>query len=726
MNFDRLFRILSYAAVFCGFFSLWVTGTFGFVGSTVFLGIMIAAWYLEGSRWQISERLGTALIVLALPAYYFAYKLGFLNFASNETLLAGILARLILSLTLIKLLQKKGDRDWIFLYMMAFFEVLLAAGLSISAMYFFSFVLYAFVMVCTIIVFEVKKTESQTRAAANFKDHQTPHLGELKARNVPLTAIALLMLIALFATPMFFLLPRVGGAGLVGSNRGLETYSGFSDHVRLGGIGQIQQNDEVVMRVRLDDADRERLGGRIKWRGVALDTFTGKEWSKTRASFKEAHPKSEGDLIQVGFAKSREGIVQQTIYLEPLDSPVLFVLSRAVRIQGNFPIVFEDADDSLTTQSRGERVSYKVASDTDLPSEAVLRIDREAYPKDYENYLQLPNSVDPRIEQLAARITANSSNRYDKAKAIEQYLQTQLGYTLEQKAGGEDPLADFLFNVREGHCEYFATAMAIMLRTQGIVTRIVNGFQQGSYNETADVFVVRQRNAHSWVEVYFPSEKTWVPFDPTPFGGQNSTSSGFAITERFNKYLEALETFWIQYFVAFDNQEQRSMFSSIKKSVRDYGTKTSVWTDALQEQIAAWWSDLSGDQGTQARLRAIGYGALYLAGVLMALSLFVWLYRKIVKSKVWRRLWERLFAKRQASIVEFYDRMLTVLAGKGFEREPHQTPLEFAFDLGMPEAVKITEKYNRVRFGPKKYLTRRESAEIEEWLEGLSATDEHG
>ncbi|HEV8591173.1 MAG TPA: DUF3488 and transglutaminase-like domain-containing protein [Pyrinomonadaceae bacterium] len=724
MNFDRIFRTLSYAAVFCGFFSLWVTGTFGFVGSAVFLGIMIAAWFLEGSQWQISERLGTALIVLALPVYYFAWKLGFLNFASSETLLAGILARLILSLTLIKLLQKKGDRDWIFLYMMAFFEVLLAAGLSISAMYFFSFVLYAFVMVCTIIVFEVKKTESQTRAAASFKDHQTPHLGELKARSVPLTAITLLILIAVFATPMFFLLPRVGGAGLVGNNNsGLHTYSGFSDHVHLGDIGTIQQSDEVVMRVKLDGTDRERLAGRIKWRGVVLDTFTGKEWSKTRTN-KEPQPKVDDDLIQVDFRKSRESLTTQTIYLEPLDSAVLFNLPRAVAVRSNFPIIFKDGYGSLSTQSRGERVSYTVLSDTVLPTETELRIDRERYSSDDGNYLQLPEPLDPRIAQLATRITANSFNRYDKAKAIEQYLQTQLGYTLEMKAGGEDPLADFLFNVREGHCEYFATAMAIMLRTQGIATRIVNGFQQGSYNETADVLVVRQRNAHSWVEVYFPGEKTWVPFDPTPFGGQNSTGSSFGITDRFNKYLEALETFWIQYFVAFDNQEQRSMFSSIKKSVRDYGTKTSAWTDAIQERIARWMSDLSGDQGAQARVRAIGYGSLYLAGILTSLSLFVWLYRKVVKLEVWRRLWDRLFAKRHASIVEFYDRMLIVLAGKGFEREPHQTPLEFAFALGIPEAVKITEKYNRVRFGRKKYLTRRESAEIEEWLEEISAKDD--
>ena len=93
------------------------------------------------------------------------------------------------------------------------------------------------------------------------------------------------------------------------------------------------------------------------------------------------------------------------------------------------------------------------------------------------------------------------------------------------KASGDEPLADFLFNIREGHCEYFSTAMAIMLRTQGIATRIVNGFQQGDFNETAGVYVVKQRDAHSWVEVYFPETDSWVTFDPTPSERQFSSTA---------------------------------------------------------------------------------------------------------------------------------------------------------------------------------------------------------
>ena len=143
-----------------------------------------------------------------------------------------------------------------------------------------------------------------------------------------------------------------------------------------------------------------------------------------------------------------------------------------------------------------------------------------------------------------------------------------------------------------------------------------------------------------------------------------------------------------------------------------------------QDIFAEWWADVRGDKGTSASLAAIGYAIAYTIAGVIGILLLGWLYRKIVKLKVWRTIWDRLFAKRHASIVEFYDRMQRVLAEKGFARQPHQTPLEFAFAVGMPEAVSITEKYNRVRFGEKP-LSRDESVEIENWLEELETTKKH-
>ncbi len=725
MNFEKFFRLISYAAVFCGFLSLWITGTFGVIGTGIIISVMIAAWVIEGTKWQISEKLGTTLIVLALPVFYFVWRSQSGTLYGNEAAIAGSLSRMILSLTAVKLLQRKSDRDWIFLYLMSFFEVLLAAGLSISALYLVTFLAYLLVMVCAIIAFEIRKTSravEQKMAAGTIGESKlSVERPTLPVRRLPTTAVALIVFIVILAVPLFFMLPRVGGAGFGGKQDGINTRTRFSDTVKLGDIGIIQQSDEVVMRVKLE-GNTEDQGG-LYFRGVALDTFDNHSWSKSRTRTKEALVKDDHDLIQVDFATGRQNLLIQTIYLEPLDTPVIFALPRAVGIQGNFPVIEKDAYGALSYRRNYERISYKVLSDRSLPDRAWLREDNFGYGSEMQNYLQLPEKYDKRIFDLAYSITSKEKNRYDRASAIEKYLQNNFGYTLDLKAGGADPLAAFLFNVREGHCEYFATAMAVMLRTQGIATRIVNGFHGGEYNDTADVTVVRQRNAHSWVEVYFPKENVWVPFDPTPFSGQTSASST-GIAGQFNKYLEALETFWIEKFVAYDSQEQSSLVRSVRNGFVDYQSKLASYFGHAQDILIEWWADVRGDKGTQARFAAIGYAVGYILAGVIGILLLGWLGRKVVKLKVWGRIWDRLFAKRHASIIEFYDRMQQVLASKGLVRDPHQTPLEFAFAVNMPEAVSITEKYNRVRFGEKP-LTLDEAGEIESWLAGIETTDLH-
>ena len=717
MNSERLFKILSYAAVFCGFFALWIAGLFGILGTGLFLAALITGWRLEGTKWQVSERLGTVLIVLALPLYYLLLRAGVFIIDGSDSALPGILARLIVTLSAIKILQRKSDRDWIFLYLMSFFEILLAAGISISLMYFASFVVYVFIMVCAIVLFEISKTK---RAVDNARHVEKKDELSLPGRRIPATAVVLIIFIVALATPLFFLLPRVGGAGFGGSTgSGANTASGFSDRVVLGGIGTIQQNEDIVMRVRLE-GEQPDAGGDIRWRGIALDTFDNKSWRKSRFGYPEKLAKTERDIIQVDTLRfGGKDLVQQTVYLEPINSPVLFALPRPVAVHGPMPFLSRDREGALTIPSRGERISYRVISETTVHDPALLRRDNGLYSNEYLRYLQLPDDVDPRIGVLASEVTANTRNRLDAAIAVEAYLQTQFGYTLDQKAGGEQPLADFLFNVREGHCEYFATAMAIMLRTQGIAARVVNGFQRGEYNDTANVFVVRQRNAHSWVEVYFPNENVWLTFDPTPFAGRNLTTGSPGIAKQVSNYLEALETFWIQYFVAYDNAEQRSLFTSVRRGIASYGKETSLFLDLAREHFFAWWREVRGDSGLTGSISAIGVAIGILAGIVVATLLFVALYRKIVKSTVWLKLKEKLFGKRGASIVEFYERMLAILASKGMVRFSHQTPLEFADAIAIPDVISITEKYHRVRFG-ERMLSDTERERIEQQLTELA------
>lgn len=717
-NIEFTFQILSYLAVLCGFISLIASGTVSILIIALFIFVIILAWFIEGSRWQISERLGTVFIVLAIPIFYFGWRMRLFGFENVESLVTGILSRLILSLSAIKLLQKKSDRDWIFLYLMSFFEVLLAAGMSISVLYLASFLLYILITVCAIIVFEIKKTSKsvQTKTDFNKSKISESNFSNLRANmfQLHLNAVAIVVLTIVLALPLFFLLPRVGGAGIGGSPNSISTSTGFSNTVRLGEIGKIQQNDQVVMRVRVEK-NANNLNN-IRWRGVALDKFENNTWHKSR-TLTERFDKGGRDYVQVNYAISKNNLIEQIIYLEPIDTSVLFALSRAVLVQGNFPGLFKDSDDGLSfPNNNSERISYRVFSDVTIPNTQNLRKDNNLYSSEFQRYLQLPGKLDARISNLAKRVTENSNNRFDKAKSLESYLQNNFGYTLKLKAGGEEPLAEFLFDYREGHCEYFATAMAVMLRTQGIATRVVNGFQRGEYNETADVFVVKQRNAHSWVEVYFPGENVWIPFDPTPFAGQNlesNTSTG--LVGQFNNYIEALETFWIQYFVAYDNQEQRSLFRSVKNGFAAYQYQASSWLSGKQKELIEWWKDVRGDKGFETSAMAIAYGVAYLIAAVSGVILLIWLYRKISKLTIWQNIFAWMKRKNEATIIEFYERMQKVLASKGFKRESHQTPLEFAFALNMPEAVRITEKYNRVRFGEKN-LSNDEAKEIENWL----------
>src|SRR4029453_10130210 len=127
----------------------------------------------------------------------------------------------------------------------------------------------------------------------------------------------------------------------------------------------------------------------------------------------------------------------------------------------------------------------------------------------------------------------------------------------------------FLFNVKAGHCEYYSTAMTVLLRSRGIAARVVNGFLPGEYNEAAGAFTVRQSDAHSWVEVYFPETRAWVTFDPTPPAGRlEPTSSG--ITAKLAKYAEALELMWFQYVVGYDKQEQRALATTVQSRLFVY------------------------------------------------------------------------------------------------------------------------------------------------------------
>jgi len=717
MTFKTYFKTSSYATVAVATLALLLAGGLPISLAVLFWLLMAAAWQLEGTKWQLSERTGLIVVLLSIPLFFIDWKYQQSVGEPAGRLGVNALAHLIVFLSAVKLLQKKKDRDWVFLYLISFFEVLLAAGLSFSPIFLGTLTLYLLCGFSTIIAFEIQKSRRAIAVAETqllvppdsriFKrGRRRAGKRNAEANRLPLVAVILLVLIFVLALPLFLFAPRSGSAALTRGGAALTNFIGFSESVNLGEIGDLKRDNAVVMHVRIEDPQPPRD---LRWRGVALDEFTGRGWKKSDVARRPNQLENEKGFFQIGATEALHRLTTQTIFLEPIESPVLFVASRPVAIQGDFPFVRVDAEGSAQTRRHDfERVIYKAISDFAEPDIARLRSDARPYSITFQRYLQLPGALDPRINARANAIVVNAHarNRYDEARAIESQLQTDYGYSLQMRATGPDPLADFLFHVKSGHCEYFSTAMAVMLRTRGIAARVVNGFLPGEYNDAAGAYTVRQSDAHSWVEVYFPESQAWVTFDPTPAAGRTEpVRSGLA--GQLGKYAEALELIWFQYVVGYDRQEQRSLATSLHNHLFDYRRSLA------RTASAAWrWISLHG--------RAI-VSIVFIVSVALLLLVIA----KRVRRFGWRR---GLSLSKQptindASPIVFYERLLALLARRGAKRDPDLTPLEFASGLDFQPALSITRAYNRVRFGGQQ-LSEKELREIERSLKRLEAAED--
>ena len=717
MSFGTYFRAFSYAMIAVAMLALVLAGGLSVGLSLVFLFVMIGSWLLENTKWQLPERYGLGIVLLSIPLFYVDWNYQKALGEPTERLGVTALAHLIVFLSAVKLLQVKKDRDWVFLYLISFFEVLLAAGLSFSPVFLGTLTLYLLCGLSAVTAFEIQKARrslvpTETRLLVPpdsrvFKRSGHRFWRTTEAARLPFVAVTLLLLIFVLALPLFLIAPRSGAAALTRNGGPLQKFSGFSENVTLGQIGQLKLTDGIVMRVRVDET---QLGRDLRWRGVALDEFTGLGWRKSPQARQLDVIVEKGGFFKVDTTEALHRLTTQTFFLEPLESTVLFAAPRVVALQGDLPFVRVDEEGSVQSRRHDfERLMYKALSDTTEPRMDQLRNDLRPLPVSYYRYLQVPDRLDPRIGPLATSIIlhANANNRYDAARAIESYLQREYAYSLDMKASGPDPVADFLFNVKAGHCEYFASAMVMLLRTHGIASRLVNGFVSGEYNDAANAYTVRQFDAHSWVEVYFPDTDAWVTFDPTPPAGRTEpVRTGF--TAQLQKYGEALELLWVQYVVGYDKQEQRTLATSLHNRIFDYGRMASNMLNTMSRYM-----------NRNVLVVAAGVTAL-------ALTLLLVFYGKRIWAWTRRGLDQATADGRNYSNVQFYERLVSLMEERGVSRDKHLTPLEFANTLRSNDVMVITRAYNRVRFGGQK-LSAIERKEVERALFALEGnTDRHG
>ena len=298
------------------------------------------------------------------------------------------------------------------------------------------------------------------------------------------------------------------------------------DYLLTGGFAQSQKIVMTISTGELPPIANPALVGEVPmyyWRSVTYDVYVGEGWVTSSAppsAYDANTPLIPGLLDQhrlihldVQMAQP-EGNLFWSGILFSTDIP--FTANWRVRPQ---PSLFADQSALLQADmfaAASNANSYKAQSYVPDVTEEQLRAASAEYPESiHERYLSLPRSVPDRVHQLAREIVAGKSNPYDKAKAIEAYLRTY-PYDLEVPAPPEDQdVADyFLFDLKKGYCDYYATAMVVLARSSGLPARFVSGYSSGSYDAPNAQYVVRELNAHSWAEIYFP-EIGWVEFEPT-------------------------------------------------------------------------------------------------------------------------------------------------------------------------------------------------------------------
>jgi hypothetical protein len=391
-------------------------------------------------------------------------------------------------------------------------------------------------------------------------------------------------------------------------------------------------------------------------------------------------------------------VIDQIIMIEPLGTDILFCLRPPLEIRGNFPHLLVDQGEGihLPTPPQG-RYYYEVSSA--LPS----------HEKEYQGstgrpdgvYLQLPEKNGKEISVLTHQIIKQAISPTEKVYLVIFYLQHNYTYSLKPKRDERFlPLEDFLLHSREGYCEHFATAAALLLRAAGVPTRLVSGFLQGEWNSLGRYFMVRQRDAHTWIEAYLP-DKGWASFDPTPVATAQAPPP---LVSSLYRYYDFLKLKWNRYIVQYSRRDQIRFLLAFRQKVMDlrFLSQASPFRGAREKTLQS---------------------PAYLLAALAVIALIVligWGFKK-------RRGVLTGHRSRSPSEIYFYLKTLKILEKKKIIKRASETPAEFANRVIQGEdnrarcLQRITSLYYRVRFGLAP-LTQYEVGEVQEIIRNLKKT----
>ena len=682
MSFDRLHRVVIAATMLLGLSILWMSGEFSDVGMIVAATAVIAGLWLH--RWTVrltGTVLNATVVAVGAGAVYLAFATeNYLYYAILYAVFLGVLRATMLF----------AAADFMQAHALSFLHVM--AGAVVNPGLSFGVLLFPYIVGLTLslLMTNIRRGVEQDPvpgpgASSEVQRARLARRDLIGARFLGMT-VAVTSAVFLMSLVFFFVFPRVGLGFFATQGRPGIAISGFSDTVTLGEFRTVLEDPEVVARVRFLDAAPSIP---VRLRGQSLDTYDGRSWSKTTKRLWELRMDLEGRhrLDPAGPDPDSAGIRAVEVYLEPLSGP------RRVLFSPPMPVAFRRPSDALEAlrprqwrfgmDAAGDvvvqgppnvSIQYTVYFDARPPDPAQLRAAPEELPGFVAHrYLQVPD-LDPRVAALAREVSKTAQTTYDKAAAIEDFLRTSFEYSVDSKHGDQDPLADFLLRDRTGHCEYFASAMVVMLRSLGVPARIVEGLYGGEVNEYGGYVALRKADAHAWVEVYFP-RTGWVTFDPTPPVALE-LRSGRSFWQGFRAAVDAVKLWWYRWVIEYDLQKQMDFVMAVLRP-RGGGAEDAAWKwrdfHHLKRQIRrmpiARWA-----------LTAVGLAAVAVAGL-------AWIRRRRGQRRP-----ERL-GDPDDPAVQAWKRLNRVARRAGLQRRTTETQLEFARRVAntIPEAAPAVE-----------------------------------
>jgi transglutaminase-like putative cysteine protease len=456
----------------------------------------------------------------------------------------------VLILMGIKLLEEKTFRDYMQIYAMCLFMLIGSGLVSFESIFIVYFSLMLFLLtVCLVLL-------------AYYSHDPRIAISRPAITRIILCAIFICVLSIPSSAFFFLILPRTTYPLFSFLNMEKQARSGFSEDITLGGVSAIQEDQNVIFRAEMSRTSDSSL----YWRGIVLDEFDGLSWRSSKEPILQPLEYPEGENVE------------QTIYLEPYGNRYLFALDKPVRIGQKHLQPFAGLVYSLNAEltQRTKYTALSIVSEL-LPEAAV----------DHEGYLQIPPDFSPKIKALAFELTVGK-DRGRQIDSLYRFLKTgDFKYTLKGLPASSNALEEFLFQYRHGNCEYFASALAIMLRIAGVPSRLIGGYRGGYYNETGRYYMVLQKNAHVWVEAYIDNAG-WLRIDPTPY----TPDTGFSITEsnlyiKVKLYLDTFNYYWNKLVINYDFSTQVVLLDRVVSKFRSPGIRVDTnWLTVVKYGLA--------------------------------------------------------------------------------------------------------------------------------------------